>query len=430
MPAPFARLAWFGLLLPGLAYTAPPELDQLLATGHYQAAYQLAQKLLAEQEGLAEFDWSYAQAAMHSGHYREALFAFERLRITEPDNPRLQLEIARAYFALGDDDNASAEFEAVLAQSPPAAVKANIEQYLQQIRQRQKARQPGWSVSLGGLVGHDSNINSATQQQYVDFGPISQIELSANSRQIDDEFNEWQTNLQYQHPLNKVFSGLAGLSYQERNNWSSNDFDSRTINLNLGGQWQVWQGQLRAQWLWSRMQLDDQGFMRQPSLGLDYFHPLSPQQGLQAFWQLGKRYYDQNPQRQVNLGIGGLGWVGRIEGWQLSSSYYFGDEDSPDGRYAQFGRNYQGIRLGAQYPHDKHLFSVQLGYQTSRQDAADKLSQNIRREYLRQLSLSDRYQWTENWTLEPRYQYLDNATSADLYRYRRHQFSLGLGYQF
>ncbi len=90
--------------------------------------------------------------------FDEALAAFERMAIINPDNKRVRLEIARLYFEEGSHKQAEDEFNAILADKDiPEAVKNSVRQYIAAIQQAQKKHTINGAFIAG--VKFDSNTN-------------------------------------------------------------------------------------------------------------------------------------------------------------------------------------------------------------------------------------------------------------------------------
>ena len=152
-------------LLPPLAF-AQDELQTLRAlnqAGRSAEALVLADQMLFMYEGEPAFDLEYGVAAVDSGLISEGIFALERAIMNQPDNLFARLELARAYFAAGEDDMAQAEFNRVLATEPPEEVRDNIRPYLDAISAREGQRRPVWRGNIDLASGYDSNINASTE---------------------------------------------------------------------------------------------------------------------------------------------------------------------------------------------------------------------------------------------------------------------------
>ncbi len=106
----------------------------------------------------------------NEGNYEEALMAFDRVLINDPNNQRAKLEYAKTLFMLGFYNDAQKIFIEVLKTSPPSNVIENIEFFLTEIENRKKRNFFFGSVALGGV--YDDNINNNTfleTTSYADF---------------------------------------------------------------------------------------------------------------------------------------------------------------------------------------------------------------------------------------------------------------------
>src|SRR5688572_19780250 len=108
----FALLA---CLLCGLAQaqTVLEQAKRLMNEGKAAEAFKLLAPLEPQRAGEIDFDYTLGIAALDSGHPDRATIAFERVLATNPDFVGARVDLGRAYFAMGSDDLARAEFETV-----------------------------------------------------------------------------------------------------------------------------------------------------------------------------------------------------------------------------------------------------------------------------------------------------------------------------
>ena len=66
----------------------------------------------------------------------EAIAALRTMLIADPSLVRVRLEIARAFFLKGENNQSRRHFERVLAGNPPAVVVDNVRRFLSKIRER------------------------------------------------------------------------------------------------------------------------------------------------------------------------------------------------------------------------------------------------------------------------------------------------------
>ena len=124
MKSSFIRRAFFLLCLvfsiPAYAAIDMGYLKSLVDKRDFKTAYSYAIKHLEQNEGDPEFDYLFGMAAIDTGEISKGIFSLERVLIVQPNNHPARLELARAYFLLGEDIRARKEFNAVLKQNPPA----------------------------------------------------------------------------------------------------------------------------------------------------------------------------------------------------------------------------------------------------------------------------------------------------------------------
>jgi tetratricopeptide (TPR) repeat protein len=88
--------------------------------------------------------------------FESAIHRFHKILVSQPKSVRVRLELARAYFLNGEYGNAENQFRFARAGKLPPTVLANIDKFLNQIRQL-KTVSYGFSVA----IAPDSNLNAA-----------------------------------------------------------------------------------------------------------------------------------------------------------------------------------------------------------------------------------------------------------------------------
>lgn len=157
---------------------SPAELRLLIEQGKADEAYRLG-RATPEQLGAPDFDLAFGVAAVNAGKASEGVLALERFLLNFPDHEAARVELARGYFALGEDERAREEFEAALARKPPPAVAAVIEEYLAAIRVRAAKYQPTAMAYFMLGAGHDSNPRAGVSNPEITlpvFGPVTVVD--------------------------------------------------------------------------------------------------------------------------------------------------------------------------------------------------------------------------------------------------------------
>ena len=94
-----------------------------------------------------------------------AVAAFRLILFDHPELMRVRLELARAFFLIGEDNLSQRHFERVLAGNPPPPVVVNVRLFLNQIRARRR-----WDMHLGAAIAPDSNIGGTSDEEIIYIG--------------------------------------------------------------------------------------------------------------------------------------------------------------------------------------------------------------------------------------------------------------------
>ena len=132
--------------------------------------------------GDVDFDYLFGSAAVDSGRFSQAIFVLQRAVASRPGFAGARMELARAYYAQGDNESARREFTTLEKQDPPPEAKRAIAEYLSAIDQRAAMYQSQLAgyAELGS--GYDSNANGAPDiQTFIGFQLDSRNQSTASS---------------------------------------------------------------------------------------------------------------------------------------------------------------------------------------------------------------------------------------------------------
>ena len=179
------------------------EADTLLKGGKAADAYNLLEPKEADYSGEIAFDYLLGMAALDNGKPDRATIAFERVLAVNPNFAGARVDLARAYFAMGNDDLAKKEFETVLAQNPPAPTAAVIKKHLEIIDERQQAKIQQVTAYLETSMGHDDNITAATPDN---IGGVADILGVSTATMVALQYQPTGSSLHY----TGMYSGVSG----------------------------------------------------------------------------------------------------------------------------------------------------------------------------------------------------------------------------
>jgi tetratricopeptide (TPR) repeat protein len=243
---------FLGVAAASLSAWADPQVleraRKLLAENNPKQAFVELAAVQATMTGNLEFDYLLGVAALDSGKFDDAIIAFERVLAVSPGHAGAQMDLGRAYFALGSFDLAEAAFRKLKESGPPPQALQAINQYLEAIQARQRETRPGWSGFAEAALGYDSNLTGVPG----DFGAASQqsfaitTDPTGNSVKRDAGYFEAQGALEYSYPLSRGWALFGGGSARGRAYHKEDDFNIVAGELHAGGtlnsgpnQWRV-----------------------------------------------------------------------------------------------------------------------------------------------------------------------------------------------
>lgn len=332
---PEIRRAW----LAALALAAPcavgqpasPDLQRaeaLIRDGKAQEAWQLLAPFEAQHAGRLEYDYLLGVAALESGKPGRATFILERVLIANPGHTAARLEMARAYFALGDRERSAREFRAVLAMAPPAATRATVQQYLARLEGGATGAPRAFQGYVEATVGRDSNVNAAA----ILASQLSPLALSASEA---DGYFGIGAGAALSSELDRTYTVFGGADVRSRMHFDLDQFDSLEADLRVGVQARVSpDDHLRLTLEHNEYDLDNDGLRRTQGASAQWIRRLEPQAQVTFYAQALRIRYRQEALTSENsdLMLAGL-QVSRAFGSLIASaSAYAGRDDATGGR--------------------------------------------------------------------------------------------------
>lgn len=413
-----------------VAATPGDEILRRLEAGQAQAAWTLAQQAAAVHAGDPEFDYAAGRAALEAGQPQHAVMALERVLLLRPQQHRARIELARAYFLLGDYAAARREFRAVDSAAPPVNVRRRIDAFLGEIERRESAARLQMSGYVELRPGWDSNVAAAHDES---FEVPALANLPVASAAVSDRFLDKNAGVTVARPLDKQRAVFADVAYRDRENVSTQAYDTRSIGLTAGMAWAQGSDRVRLPVQYQVLYLANREFRRLFSVGAEWSRDLDADDQVQLFGQIGGIRYPDEALRNVDLLLAGAGWTHRHAGMPLlsSASAYVGDESARRSGGDPNGRVYYGARIGAQWSGlAAHTPYANLTWQRSGYDAINAMFRRTRDEEFAEARLGWSWQPQPRWNLTAEVSMVDNRANIALYDYSRRQFSVGARYQF
>lgn len=419
-----AALALAALVcLPAFADQPLDQARKLLEAKRPKEAFDLLRPLEARRAGEIDYDYLLGIAALDAGDAQSAIFALERVLAVNPNYLQARAEIARAYFVLGEKENARREFRTVRSQNPPDAARQTIDRYLSALEPQTQRLRAFLEVGLG----YDTNVNSATSRSAIAIpafgGAIGQ--LSPNAQQQESWFGGVGAGASIDQALTNEWSLLGAASYAGKFNQDYNEFNTGTLDASAGARWSRGANQLvglaQGQLFW----LDNDRYRNLYGGTVQWLHNLSPTQQLTVFGQFSALRYPQPSQapQDANRGVGGVAYSQAFAGRYSPVTYvsgYGGDERSTDSAFKYLGYTPFGLRLGGQ----ASLTPQALLFGSAAYERRDYNGENPTFLVTRQDNQYDfrvglAYTFLPQWTLTPQVAYTKNDSNIDLNEYDR-----------
>jgi tetratricopeptide (TPR) repeat protein len=215
------------------------EIQALLAQGKQlvvESKMVQAYDLLAPHEfqlaGNTDYDYLYGTAALDSGHADLAIFALERVLEERPSYAGARLELARAYYDIGDNESARYHFDYLMGQNPPPNVRQAITSYLRAIDRLAGAYRSIHLPHFAAGVGWDSNPNaSTTVEQFLGFL------LDGNNTEQESPMYHASLGDYYSNPLSANAKLILTGAVAQRNYPDASFVDSTDIFANAAVEW-------------------------------------------------------------------------------------------------------------------------------------------------------------------------------------------------
>ena len=403
--------------------------DKLLSEHRAEEAYTL---LMAESEhyaGTPEFDLRLGIAALDSGHPTRAVFSLERVLALQPDNARARAELARAYFEMGENEAAKAEFTAVREQSLPESVAESIDKYLSAIEARFASARTRFDVYIQGALGYDSNANSAVDASQIAIPAFGNLLFNINpsGRETGSGFFELEAGMILATPfLNRDdLHIISKASINEHVTFTEPGFRTATADGQLGLRYARGKNAFLGSVVAEKFRFGGSDNRNQAGVNGQWLYSFNQRTLLSLTGQFLTQRFPLQKVRNVNQLSGSAGIVHALA-WESQPVVFanvFGGKDYElNGLRPDIGRNFFGGRVGGQFNWNKRAMVLgSFGYQYSRYGGLDPLFGKRRRDHFIFMRAALEYTLTHSWTLTPEIQYSRNDSSLAINEYDRWQ---------
>jgi len=257
----------------------------LLRQGRAQDAYDLLLPLHAAAEADTEAAFLLGQAAWQLNRPAEAARLYEGILGRNKGLPRVRLELARAYAALGETQKARDQFLAVLSDSPPPLVGENIGKYMAAMETRKS-----WNVRINAGYLYDSNVNAGpTARTVLMFG--APFRLSGDSREKSGHGYTAGADAGWLRELKPGLALQADAGYSRARYAGQHQFDSDSLSASLGPTLSVKKAVFSSPLLFENVRIGHARYNYAYGLAPQVLVPLSERLAATASLVLQRKYY-------------------------------------------------------------------------------------------------------------------------------------------
>lgn len=432
------RCALAGLvMLCSLSVQADDLIDQArqdIDAGRYAQAYAALAAQERQRSGDPGFDLLLGIAAVETGRNTLGVFALERVLALQPDNLRARAEIARAYLALGETQGAKREFESVRERDVPPEVRATIDKLLAAMQRPPEGRRL-ISGYVEALVGHDSNVNSATSVSSFAAPGLGSLpfSLSSASRERSAMFMGISGGISARVPVNERWSVTGGANLFARGNGGATEFNTKGADGSVGLMWSEGKNTVSAGLALSTFDLDMDKLRDTFGLNLQWQHSYNARNQATAFVQHARIFYPQQDKRNVDRTVIGIGHAHVLVSEQavLFASLYAGEEEAQARGFDQVGNHLWGTRVGAQLaPYRGWALFGSLAYESKHYRDDEPAFAKTRSDHQASMTLGANYEISPEWLVTPSVQLTRNHSNIVIYDYDRDVVQLAVRRKF
>jgi tetratricopeptide (TPR) repeat protein len=405
--------------------------DALIQQGQAQQAYSLLEPLDMQYAGNVRYDYLLGVAALDSGHPDKATIAFERVLAVDPNFAGARLDMARAYFQLGDLPRAKNEFAALLKQEPPAAARLVIDKYLVVIEAAERARATRYSAYLESSIGRDGNVNNSTSQSQIPVPALGNLvfTLSPTSMKMPASYYTVGTGGDMTHNYSARWGSYAGLDWRQRaNDNSAPQFDSNNVDLRTGITLNGEANQFRLGGNYSQFNVAHTKNRDMFGISGDWRHNFGSNLQMNLFAQHNRNRF-ADPAYQLNDFDQSVSGIGYLQGFESIKTTLFANVNWMSERVlhdrADGNKNGYGARLGAQKVlSDAWEIFGNTGYQMGNYDQSNTAFLTSRADRQYDVLLGAGWHPDKNWTVRSQAMYMKNVSNIAIYGFDRLDLSL------
>jgi outer membrane protein len=451
MTSRFKQSVLFVMIAAALAganvHAADAQLEQartMLGEGKAAQAYALLEPQEFDRAGEIEFDTVLGIAALDSGKPDKATLAFERVLAIDPNAAGVRLDMARAYFALGDYPRAKLELDTVAQHNPPPAARIVIDKYVAAIAERERAKRTAITAYVEGFTGYDDNVTSVvgdfTSAVLATYN-LPGFQPTGNAVMRGSAILGAASGIDANHQIDDTWSAYAAADLRHRDVLKAHHYSSDQLDLKAGISHSAGANTIRGGIsLQEYRQRTDLPTADRNALGLniEWRHICGPSDQASLFAAVTRQRFPDIAVNNVNSIAAGAGWLHMFDGARkplLYVSAAAGQDNAQEQLVngADNGKRFALTRLYGQIALSEasEVFaSAGLLYRGDRSAYARSVNASYGNDHMADITIGWNWRLAPDWTVRPQVAYSENRSNVALSEYRRTETTVTVRYEF
>lgn len=273
------------------------EAQQSYNAGDFQKARSLFEELSTNVPENAEINFFLGRCALELKLYDEAVTAFDRVLILNPNHTRTHLELARLYYERQQFELAQIELDTVLKEQLPSNIRDIAMSFKAKIDENMSRHTFNGAIIVGG--GYDSNANNDIGRKEFII-PAFNIPITGTNKESDSNiFTTMALNHTYDFGERGGWSLENNfVAYDKMNNKLSKN-DLVLFSATTAPTWSEENYKLSFPLSYDRVFLDGKGYMYNLSSGVKGTYLVDPSSQIEVGYTYKRGFYNDDETQDV-----------------------------------------------------------------------------------------------------------------------------------
>ena len=389
-----------------------------------QAAFALLEPLETQRAGDVDFDTILGITANDIGNYPRAIMALERALAVAPDNNRVQAELGRALFSVGDNQAARTLLRQARASRVPDGVALTIDQFLNAIDRVDEASRSSVRGYVDAGFGYDSNVNSGPAGANIAVPVFGGLVLTLNPSGVkqSSSFASVGAGVAGRRVIDTRWSLIGGANISARPNLSGvHGMDTAQADANAGVSYRSERNELILATQLGSFEYGGRQLRQTAGGTAEWVYRLDGFRQWDSYLQYARLHYPGQTVRDTDRTVLGTSYAHRLRSGMLAyGGAYVGQEAVRADGVDQLGHRLVGLRAGVQVPATAKVAAFgTFGYERRRFEGDDPFFLLRRTDHQSTLNLGVVWDPAPLWHVTPQLALTRVASNSPIADFRK-----------